>query len=117
RILHDWERKIKNAYSRVSPARKAQSKADSDAALARLKELRSRIFDRGIGEADEGAVARVIDTGLRDSLVSRDSIPLNFDKGGWFPARFQGNDLSVLLEGEVNTIAGRETLPLLVKFP
>jgi len=60
--------------------------------------------------------ARVVDEGLGRRLGS--SIRLRFDMRAWRPAAFHGPDVTVYLEGDIQTIRrGRMTVPLLIGFP
>jgi len=57
----------------------------------------------------------VVDAGLRDLLGPQ--IDLRFDLGGWYPAAFSGEKLTVYLTGRYAAASGRREAPLLVKFP
>lgn len=60
--------------------------------------------------------AEVIDDGLRELIGGE--MPLKFDQAGWYPAAFQGKDLTAYLRGKYATDSGGEqTAPLMVKFP
>ena len=60
--------------------------------------------------------AEVVDAGLRELIGGEMS--LNFDLDGWFPAAFQGENVTVYMRGTYQPEAGGEQhSPLLVKFP
>lgn len=71
------------------------------------------------GEPDRGKTqkvnAEVIDAGLRELIGSE--MPLEFDQEGWYPAEFEGKDVTVYLRGRYQTEGdASRTAPLLVKF-
>ncbi len=60
--------------------------------------------------------AEVTSPELRD-LLGPETV-LHFGEKGWRPAAFRGDEVSVLLKGQLNTTAGASiTAPLLVRFP
>ena len=74
---------------------------------------------------DRAAIAQGISQDLRAEVTSpelRDllgpEIVLHFGEKGWRPAAFRGDDVSILLQGQLNTTAGASiSAPLLVRFP
>ncbi|HET6882848.1 MAG TPA: hypothetical protein VFI31_21955, partial [Pirellulales bacterium] len=60
--------------------------------------------------------AEVIDGGLRELIGGE--MPLKFDQAGWYPAAFEGQEVTPYLRGKYTTDGGQEqTAPLMVKFP
>jgi hypothetical protein len=60
--------------------------------------------------------AEVVDSGLRELIGGE--MPLDFDQEGWYPAGFEGKDVTVYLRGKYEAEDGAsETAPLMVKFP
>ena len=60
--------------------------------------------------------AEVVDGGLRELIGGE--MPLKFDQAGWYPAAFEGKDVTTYLRGKYTTDSGEEqTAPLMVKFP
>lgn len=60
--------------------------------------------------------AQVVDDGLRELIGGE--MPLEFDQAGWYPAAFEGKDVTVYLRGKYATDAGdTQTAPLMVRFP
>src|SRR5262249_31980357 len=121
RELVNWEAAIRDGYrarlrTKVSKSKLALAQPIIQKTWLHLHELRDRIFYAGKGRDKQIVSAKVVDPGLRDVLG--ESIPLNFDKNAWFPARFLGQDVTVFLEGEFDQTSGEKVkAPLLVKFP
>lgn len=64
----------------------------------------------------QNLVAQVLDPGLKGRIGA--TIPLCFDQSNWFPASFKGRDITVCLEGNLETTEGQKTTrPLMVTFP
>ena len=74
---------------------------------------------------DRPSVAQGVAQDLRGEITSPElrewlghDITLHFKSGGWRPAAFRGDDVSVLLKGELKTTAGVAIdAPLAVRFP
>ncbi len=71
-------------------------------------------------QAQEGKTqklnAEVVDAGLHKLIGGE--MPLEFDQAGWYPAAFEGKDVTVYLRGKYTTDADTsQTAPLMVKFP
>ena len=66
--------------------------------------------------ARQNLVAQVLDPGLKGRLGA--TTALCFDQANWFPASFKGRDITVCLEGPIETTDGQKvTRPLMVTFP
>ncbi|HVX14596.1 MAG TPA: hypothetical protein VHC22_25640 [Pirellulales bacterium] len=60
--------------------------------------------------------AEVVDDGLRELIGGE--MPLKFDQAGWFPAGFEGQDVTVYLRGKYTTDGGAEqSASFMVRFP
>src|SRR5262249_48523881 len=80
-----------------------------------LAEARRRLVRDFEGAANQTVDARVEDPGLREALG--ETLPLRFSDDNWDDARFNGQDVQVLLRGEYRSMSGtRVKAPLLLKL-
>ena len=117
RVLVAWEHAIVKSVRGRSPKVVAKSRHQIAQAQNRLDQLRRQIAQNGQGRGRQKVNADVVNPGLRE-LLGKARIKLDFNLDNWFPARFRGDDVTVLIRSEYVTMAGQQIeAPLLVKFP
>jgi hypothetical protein len=96
--------------AKVNKALREITKADEN-----LKRLRSQLLINYDGGSRQFVEAQVVDQGLQEAIG--ETIRLRFPDNAWKPARFNGNDVQVLIRGTYQSVK-REQIeaPLLVKF-
>jgi hypothetical protein len=116
RALVSWESAIIRSVRGRSAKAAAKAQFEINQAQGQLNRVRSRISQNGLGK-EQKLTADVADPGLREMLGSS-QIQLDFNLNNWFPARFRGDDVAVLIRSEYTTTHGVDIeAPLLVKFP
>jgi hypothetical protein len=116
--LERWDAGIQAAHRAQRQSEKTAAVIPLGRVTRRLKELRGALFELTRGRGPQTVRTTIVDRGLRDALGEGDTVPVRFDRDGWFPARFRGSDVTVLMEGEfVERLGGRIKTPLLVRFP